>query len=475
MKKILLALLLLPFALSAMAQDKKEVHILSGNDMHAAIECFPRLCFVADSLRTLYPDLLILSAGDNRSGDPINDMYEIPAYPMVSLMNIVGFQASTLGNHEFDSGEKGLAQLINMSNFPYLCANCHPAASTGIHVRPWQMFDVGGVRLAIIGVTALGPMGKPESHPANMTNIEFSDPLQTIQQYKDLRQKSDVVLLLSHMGYEDDVKLSAELPWVDLIVGGHSHTQLNGGEIHNGLLITQNVNRLARVTHITLTLENGKVVDKKAENIAIKGVKNENKVVAKLTDYFLNNPAFDEILATNDAPVTTYEELGCLMTDAYLKAANADISLQNYGGVRYDTLSVRGISVKDVLQLDPFQNNLVEMTVTGNEFIDILKMCFVNDQCRFPLISGATAEYVLDPAQQKVTKIVLYGADGKKLNLKKTYRVVTNNYVQAITPTNRKDEGQSLGIGTAEAIMQFLKEIGHVNYQGKTCVKEIKK
>ena len=472
---MLFTLLMVPFALSTWAQDKKEVHILSANDMHAAIECFPRLCFVADSLRALYPDLLILSAGDNRSGDPINDMYEIPAYPMVSLMNIVGFQASTLGNHEFDSGQEGLAKLINMSNFPYLCANIRPAAKTGIHVRPWQMFDVGGVRLAIIGVTALGPMGKPESHPDNMTDLEFSDPLQSVQQYKNLRQQSDVVLLLSHMGYEDDVKLSAELPWVDLIVGGHSHTQLKGGEMHNGLLITQNVNRLARVTHITLTLENGKVTDKTAENIAIKGVKRENKVVAKLTDYFTNNPAFDEVLAVNDQPVSTYEELGCLMTDAYLMAANADISLQNYGGVRYDTLSIRGITVKDVLQLDPFQNNLVEMTVTGNEFIDILKMCFVNDQARFPLISGATAEYVLDATKQKVTKVVLYGPDGKKLNLKKTYRVVTNNYVQAITPTNRKDEGHSLGIGTAEAIMQFLKAKGHINYQGKTCVKEIQK
>ena len=475
MRKMLFTLLMVPFALSTWAQDKKEVHILSANDMHAAIECFPRLCFVADSLRALYPDLLILSAGDNRSGDPINDMYEIPAYPMVSLMNIVGFQASTLGNHEFDSGQEGLAKLINMSNFPYLCANIRPAAKTGIHVRPWQMFDVGGVRLAIIGVTALGPMGKPESHPDNMTDLEFSDPLQSVQQYKNLRQQSDVVLLLSHMGYEDDVKLSAELPWVDLIVGGHSHTQLKGGEMHNGILITQNVNRLARVTHITLTLENGKVTDKTAENIAIKGVKRENKVVAKLTDYFTNNPAFDEVLAVNDQPVSTYEELGCLMTDAYLKAANADISLQNYGGVRYDTLSIRGITVKDVLQLDPFQNNLVEMTVTGNEFIDILKMCFVNDQARFPLISGATAEYVLDATKQKVTKVVLYGPDGKKLNLKKTYRVVTNNYVQAITPTNRKDEGHSLGIGTAEAIMQFLKAKGHINYQGKTCVKEIQK
>ena len=318
-------------------------------------------------------------------------------------------------------------------------------------------------------------MGKPESHPDNMTDLEFSDPLQSVQQYKNLRQQSDVVLLLSHMGYEDDVKLSAELPWVDLIVGGHSHTQLKGGEMHNGLLITQNVNRLARVTHITLTLENGKVTGKTAENITIKGVKRENKVVAKLTDYFTNNPAFDEVLAVNDQPVSTYEELGCLMTDAYLKAANADISLQNYGGVRYDTLSIRGITVKDVLQLDPFQNNLVEMTVTGNEFIDILKMCFVNDQARFPLISGATAEYVLDATKQKVTKVVLYGPDGKKLNLKKTYRVVTNNYVQAITPTNRKDEGHSLGIGTAEAIMQFLKAKGHINYQGKTCVKEVSK
>ena len=120
---MLFTLLMVPFALSTWAQDKKEVHILSANDMHAAIECFPRLCFVADSLRALYPDLLILSAGDNRSGDPINDMYEIPAYPMVSLMNIVGFQASTLGNHEFDSGQEGLAKLINMSIFPYLCAN----------------------------------------------------------------------------------------------------------------------------------------------------------------------------------------------------------------------------------------------------------------------------------------------------------------------------------------------------------------
>lgn len=466
--------LLMLLALTASAQERKELHILSGNDMHAAIECFPRLGFIADSLRTLYPDLLILSAGDNRSGDPLNDMYEIPAYPMVALMNIVGFHTSTLGNHEFDSGQKGLAQLINMSNFSYLCSNAHPAPSTGIHVRPYQVFDAGGIRVGIIGVTALGVLGKPESHPDNMTDITFTDPLETVRQYEFLRKQCDVVVLLSHMGYEDDVKISAELPWVDLIVGGHSHTQLKGGEIHNGILITQNVDRLKRVTHTTLTLENGKVVGKSAENIAVRGEKNENKIISLLTDFFSNNPAFERVLATADAPFSTYEELGCLMADAYRVEGGADLSFQNYGGVRYDTHAAGGITVKDVLRLDPFQNSIVMVNVTGKELVEMLIKCYDNDQLRFPLVSGMTAEYAIDQTTKKLKKVVLYGLDGKKLNLKNTYQVATNSYVQAITPTNRKDEGHSIGRNTADLIMRYLEHQGHVNYQGRTCVKEIK-
>ena len=89
---ILSAVLGLAMLSGASAQERKELHILSANDMHAAIECMPRLGFVADSLRALYPDLLVLSAGDNRSGEPLNDMYEIPAYPMVALH--AGYQQS---------------------------------------------------------------------------------------------------------------------------------------------------------------------------------------------------------------------------------------------------------------------------------------------------------------------------------------------------------------------------------------------
>ena len=114
--------------------QRREVHILAVNDMHAALEAMPRLAAIADSLRTLYPSLLVLSAGDNRTGNPLNDMYSTSGYPMVALMNQIGFNASALGNHEFDMNS--LPALIGLTNFRYLCANITAADSTGIKTRP---------------------------------------------------------------------------------------------------------------------------------------------------------------------------------------------------------------------------------------------------------------------------------------------------------------------------------------------------
>ena len=466
MKKYIIALALVLAGASAQAGEKKELHILSANDMHAAIECMPRLGFVADSLRALYPDLLILSAGDNRSGEPLNDMYEIPAYPMVSLMNIIGFHATTLGNHEFDSGQKGLAQLISMSAFPTLCANVHPAAKWDMHIKPYQLYDCGGLTVGVIGAVALSPLGIPESHPNNTTDMKFTDPLEAVQEYRWLREKCDVVVFLSHLGYESDVEVSKSLPWVDIIVGGHSHTQVKGGEVHNGVFITQNTNRLKQVTHSTIVVEDGKVVGRTAENIAIKGGKNENKVIAQLLKYFSENPAFHRVLAQVDTPFETYEELGCLMCDAYKTEGNCDLSFQNAGGVRYDKHDVGGFTVSDVLRLDPFQNEAVELTLTGKELMDMMIKCYDNDNRIFPYVGGMTAEYTIDPATKQIKKLVLTGDDGKKLNPKKNYKVMTNSYTTAISATNRKDPGTGIGKITAQLIMDYLEHQGHVSYQG---------
>lgn len=470
MKKNILLSLLMFVALTLSAQERRELHILSINDPHAAMEQFPRLGFVADSLRTLYPDLLILSAGDNRSGDPINDMFEIPAYPVVALMNQIGFHATVIGNHEYDSNQDGLARLINLSTFSTLCANMEPDPKWKMHVKPYQVFDCGGISVGVIGITALGSMGIPESHPARLTDIKFMDPLETIRKYQFLREKCDVILLLSHLGFETDVKFSAELPWVDIIIGGHSHTQLDGGEMHNGILITQNGKSIPYATHSTLVLQGGKIVEKKAERIAVKGMPGENKTVAELVRYFSENPVFKRVLAVAETPFENREELGCMVCDAYLAETGADISYQNAGGVRIENHPSGDMTMGDVMKMDPFQNDLVELHVTGKELAEMLISCYDNDKQRFPYVSGMTCDVVIDPATQKIKKLTLSGKDGKKLNLKKTYHVVGNSYSVAVSPTNRADQGRSMGITTPDVIKNYLEHQGRVSFQGRRCL-----
>ena len=196
----------------------REVHILAANDMHAAIDAFPQFAAIADSLRTLYPSLLVFSAGDNRTGNAFSDMYEISSYPIVALMNQVGFNASALGNHEFDV--KSLPPLMGLSNFSYICANASPSEKSGLHIVPTQVFDVDGLKIGVIGVIQINTLGRPDTHPDNVEDIKFSLPMNAVAKYESFSHQCDATILLSHVGYEGDIKMAQAFPWLDLIIGG---------------------------------------------------------------------------------------------------------------------------------------------------------------------------------------------------------------------------------------------------------------
>ena len=476
MKRLLLVLCSVCLLGAAAHAEKTEIHILSANDMHAKIENFPQLAAVVDSMRALYPGLLVVSAGDNRTGEPLNDLYEIPAYPMVALMNQIGFDCSNLGNHEFDSGPEGLATLINLSNFPYICANVHPDPKMGIHLSPFKIFEVNGIRVGIVGAVALGTSGHPDTHPDNCKGINFTQVYDTLSDYDWLREECNVVILLSHLGYEDDVAIAYDLPWVDLIIGGHSHTQLDGGEVHSGVMITQNTNRLKRVTHIVITHNDGTVEKITASNIEIEGYPRKNKIVDEMVKYFSANPAFKRVLCQFDAPVSTYEELGCMMTDALRVETGADIALTNYGGIRYDTLAAGPFTVSDVLRLDPFGNEAVELRLTGDELRAMLISCYVNDQDRFPVTSGINCYVTKDKSNpQQIKDVRITWPDGSKFDLKKSYRVVTNSYTAVISDSPRKDQGHGMNRQTSALIQDYLEHQGHVNYAGAKRIFESEK
>ena len=449
------------------------VRILSTNDMHSAIEKMPQLAAIVDSLRAIDPFLLVLSAGDNRTGNPYNDVYTPASYPMVSMMNLIGFDASALGNHEYDSGVKGLARVISLSNFPHLAANISCPPETGIQVRPYHIFDVKGIKVGVLGITQIGENGLPDTHPDNVQGLSFQRPEEVIPQYKWLTEQCDVNVLLTHIGFEDDVELSGKYPYYDLIVSGHTHTQLEGGELHNGVLITQNGYQLPRVTLTTLEVEGGKVVSKRAENISLDKFKRRSEAAEALLTHFKSSPEFERVVGQMLSDIHTYDALGVMMCDAWKEECNCDIALENYGGVRYDFFPTGPITVKDILNLDPFLNSPVVMTLTGKELSDMLIACFKADRNRFPVTSGCTAVVTYtDEAKSAIKKLELFDANGKKLNMKQKYRVVTNNYVASVADSPRQDQGVRGEVTTSDLILQWLEKKGSVDYHGRSSFTE---
>ena len=471
MRKFTMTWLALMLAIIVNA-EKREIHILAANDMHAQIEVFPQLAALADSLRTIDPSLLIFSAGDNRTGNPINDKYILPAYPMVALMNQVGFNASTLGNHEFDV--HSLKRLIGLSNFRYICANAFPSDSSGIKLVPTQVFDVEGLKVGVIGCIQLSPAGIPSTHPDILDGITFKPAEEIIPQYESLSKECDVTILLSHLGYPDDIKMAEKFPWLDLIIGGHTHTQLTGKEVKNGVLITQNRNKLHRVTYITLTVEDGKVVDKKAEYIDVRKYPKTVKVVEEMIRFYNDNPTLRRVLAIADTPFENREELGCMMCDAFMAETESEIAIENPGGVRLDALPQGDITVRDVLEMDPFDNHAVVLELTGEEIAHMMLTYSHNTLHSFPYVGGMQCEITLEKDfPEKIKSIKLLTLDGKKLNMKKKYKVVTNNYVPA---TSEIPEGSAhtLNLETSDIIMQYLEKKGEVSYQGVRRLKIIR-
>ena len=470
MKKLSLMWLVLMLAVSVYA-EKKEIHILAANDMHAQIEVFPQFAALADSLRTIDPSLLIFSAGDNRTGNPINDKYILPAYPMVALMNQVGFNGSALGNHEFDV--HSLKRLIGLSNFRYICANAFPSDSSGIKLVPYQVFDVEGLRVGVIGAIQLSPNGIPSTHPDNLEGLSFKPAEEIMPQYEWLSKQCDATILLSHLGYPDDIKIAEKFPWLDLIIGGHTHTQLKGDEVKNGILITQNRNKLHRVTYITLTVEDGKVVDKKAEYIDVRKYPKTVKVVEEMIRFYNDNPTLRKVLAIADTPFENKEELGCMICDAFMAETESEIAIENPGGVRIETLPQGDITVRDVLEMDPFDNHAVVLTLTGEEIARMMLSYCHNTLHSFPYVGGMTCEITLEKDfPEKINSIKLMTLDGKKLNMKKKYKVATNNYIPA-TSEVPKGVAHTLNLETSDIIMSFLEKKEIVNYQGVRRLKTV--
>jgi 5'-nucleotidase len=246
MKKFyILSLLTLCLTLTASAQDTKQLYILHTSDTHSRIEPIPthaadrnagqggfvRRATYIDEQRALHPDLLLFDCGDISQGTPYYNLFR--GEVEVKMMNLMKYDAMTIGNHEFDSGLENMERLFRMANFPIVCANYDVSATILKDlVKPYIVLERNGVR---IGVFGLSPQLAGLVQTEKCEGIIFNDPYTVAQETADLlreKEHCDVVICLSHLGYQIkgvacDEELIRLTNHIDLVLGGHTHTFMN--------------------------------------------------------------------------------------------------------------------------------------------------------------------------------------------------------------------------------------------------------
>lgn len=457
--------------------QSKTVEILAVNDMHAAIDNFPRFAFMADSLRAIYPHLLLVSAGDNQTGNPANDQYPEKGMPMIELMNAVNFDLSAVGNHEFDSRLAGFENITHKAEFDFLCTNIELPATADFRIKPYKILkSSNGLKTAFVSFLDINPNGIPDTHPDNAQGFTFKDPFQTANDYLFLKDSCNVFIMLNHLGFENDVKLANQLPAksLDVIIGGHSHTKVEKNQIHNGIMITQADRKLSYATFIRLTVSPDGKVDREMQLLTVGKNENKSPDIQAMVDSYNNNPALTETIATAEDDFSNYEEVGYLMCDAIRVASGADIAFINPGGVRVSTLAKGPVRTKDVYEMDPFGNEIVMFKLSGHEIhkLSLFAFTFDGDMPIYP--SGISTRYILNP-DGKLKDVEFYTTDGKPLDIDLTYSVVMNNYMSSVYKFDHKDPGQGLFRTSAKATIDYLKELKNIpSYRGIKRVEIVK-
>jgi len=235
-----------PDLLWADASDAIKITILHTNDMHSRIEPFPndgrkngglggmaRRAALIKKIRQQESNVLLFDAGDIVQGTPYFNFFggEVE----LKLMSQMGYDASTLGNHDFDNGIDGLEKMLPFAKFPYLIANYDFSGESGLKnaFQPYKIFEKQGIK---IGVFGLGIELKGLVLDKLFGQTKYLDPIGTAKEMVQTlkSQKCHLIICLSHLGYKyenepkiSDVTLAQQVEGIDLIIGGHTHTFLD--------------------------------------------------------------------------------------------------------------------------------------------------------------------------------------------------------------------------------------------------------
>lgn len=479
--------------------------ILHTNDFHARFEpisafdsgcseadngegkCFggtARLITAVNDARARSDNTILVDGGDQFQGTLFYTYYK--GAMAAEFMNQLGYDAMTVGNHEFDDGPEILRGFVDTVNFPVLMSNADISGEALLSgaIEKSAIIERGGERIGLIGLT---PQNTDElSSPG--PNVMFTDPSNAVQAEVDKLEAEGVnkIIVLSHSGYNVDMRVAENTTGVDVIVGGHTNTLLGDMEGAVGpyptvvgdtrILSAYAYGKFLGELNVTFD-DNGVIVEASGEPIIMDGaIVEDTGVKERIAELALPLDEIRNKVVAETAGVLTGDravcramecDMGNLIADAMLARVagqGVQIAIQNSGGIRAD-IDAGEVTMGEVLTVLPFQNTLSTFEVTGAAVLEALEngASQIEDGAgRFPQVAGLTMTVdVSQPAGSRVSDVMVGGAP---IDPAAVYGMVSNNYVRGggdgyamfVNAANVYDFGPDL----ADVVVEYLVQNG---------------
>ncbi|MBI4763923.1 MAG: 5'-nucleotidase C-terminal domain-containing protein [Deltaproteobacteria bacterium] len=427
------------------AGEVVQLRLLYVNDFHGFAEPYQPsgspgklggiapLAGEVNRLRKERPTLL-LAAGDMIQGNPWTNLFQ--GKSTIEVMNAMDFTAMVPGNHEFDFGQEVLKQRIREARFPLLAANVQ--GRPGLFY-PYVLKEVSGLTIAIIGlITEETPI---TTHPKNVKGLTFSPVIEASQKViRELGDKPDLVIALSHQGLPADIRLAQETSGIQIIIGGHTHTRIESPMKVKETLIVQAWEQAKVLGVLDLTIQDRKIIHYEGRLIPIRpDLQQPDPAVMEIVDRYKMETAaiLQEVIGEAQVDLkgtgsrSQETNLGNWVADILRQETGADVALINGGSLRADIL--RGpIRIKDLFNILPFFNHPVVLKVSGRELKDIVEYGLsgqIGTGGRFPQVSGMQVSY--NPSAREGRRITSFLVGEKKWDPQGWYSLATNDFLAA--------------------------------------------
>lgn len=447
---------------SSCTREETTVIIYHTNDSHAQLDNLPALAWLVEEERRTNPYVYLVSAGDIFSGNPMVDYYDPPGYPKIDIMNRAGYDLNTIGNHEFDYGPDVLNDRMEQADFPFILANIHAGSSGLVQPEPYHIIKAGPRDIAFFGLVQLNHMGIPSAHPDNLKGMEFYPPLKTAGEFDFLAGANDAVIALTHHGFVSDTLLAWEHPWIDVIIGGHSHTLTPEPRKFNDVIVTTAGSRLQHIGKVSLYFRGKELVKREAVMISMESINGHDEELASLVEEYNDNPDLNRTIGRLVRPIEGKPGLGAFITDAYREFGNFDFAFQNYGGIRVNRLE-GDIVIKDIFEMDPFGNQLVSISLSYPELQKLIQNSLMDDYSPSLQMSGGLMEIHIE-RNGVLKQVRILDENLEELDNGRKYLTAMPSYVASAFDFDHQDPVRDMGIMTAEVIIDHISIMKEVDF-----------